>query len=235
MTPDDETVLDNLVWHALNGPHADLAEADTPTGTRRYVRSVAMFSAVDRLDEAGWAALGQLVGPEGVAVLFRDEVPEAPAGWTEVFRGRTVQYVAEHLVDPDPALAAEIVELGLGDADDMVALTGLTEPGPFNTETWRAGRYFGLRRDGRLLAMAGERLRAPGWGEVSAVCVHPSARGLGLGAALTLAAAGAIAERGDRPMLHVADRNDPAHALYLKLGFAVRRDVEATAHRFTGG
>lgn len=232
MSAADDGALDNLVWHALTGPHAHLAEPGTPDGVRRYLRSVTMFSAVDRLDGAGWAALAELVGPGGYAMQFRAEVPDPPPGWTEDFRGRIVQYVAEGLTPLDPALGAEIVELGPDDGDDMLALTRLTEPGPFSTETWRAGRYFGLRRDGRLLAMAGERLRGGGWGEVSAVCVHPDARGLGLGAALTLAAASAIAERGDRPMLHVAEDNHPAHALYLKLGFAVRREVVATAHRF---
>jgi predicted GNAT family acetyltransferase len=129
-------------------------------------------------------------------------------------------------------LADRLVELGPDDSDEMVALVALTEPGPFSAETWRTGRYFGLRRHGALIAMAGERLRVEGWGEVSAVCVHPDARGEGLGAALTLAAAGAIAERGDRPMLHVAEANDPAHNLYRQLGFEVRRTVAAGAYRF---
>lgn len=228
-------VLDNLAWHALTGPQADLAETaadDAPA--RRFRRPVAPFSAVDRLDGTGWAALADLVGPGGVAILFRAEVPAAPPGWNEVFRGRTVQYVAGELADPPPDLAAEVVELGPGDGGDMVALTDLTEPGPFGAETWRTGRYFGIRREGRLVAMAGERLRAGGFGEVSAVCVHPSARGLGLGAALTLAAAAAIATRGDRPMLHVAESNHPAHELYRRLGFLVRREVVASANRWTG-
>jgi ribosomal protein S18 acetylase RimI-like enzyme len=238
-----DRVLDNMAWHALTGPQADLAgpgPARSPTSAgrgvaaRRYRREVAPFCAVDRLDATGWADLAELVGPGRAAVLFRAEVPDPPDGWSEVFRGVTVQYVARRLARPDPALASQITELGPDDSDDMVALTSATEPGPFSAETWRTGRYFGLRRDGRLVAMAGERLRVDGWGEVSAVCVDASARGLGLGAALTLAAAGAIAERGDRPMLHVAEANHPAHALYLRLGFEVRREVVATAHRWKG-
>ncbi len=239
----DEQVLDNMAWHALTGPQAGLAdhratEGDEPTvegparPALRFRRAIAPFSATEVLDDDGWAALGRLVGPRGAAILFRDEIGDPPIGWEPAYRGRTLQYVATDLAEIEPRLAVEIVELGPDDSDDMVALTALTEPGPFSAETWRTGRYFGLRRDGQLVAMAGERLRVPGWGEVSAVCVHPSARGRGLGAAMTLAAAGAIVERGDRPMLHVAEANEPAHHLYLQLGFEVRRTVAAGAYRF---
>ncbi len=236
MSDEVDHPLDNMAWHALTGPQADLAEAPGPAGStaRRFRRPVAPFSATGALDDEGWAALGHLVGPGGAAILFRGEIGSPPAGWSEAFRGRTTQYVAAELDPIDPGLAEQISELGPADSADMVELTALTEPGPFSAETWRTGRYFGLRRDGQLVAMAGERLRVAGWGEVSAVCVHPSAQGQGLGAALTLAAAGAIAERGDRPMLHVAEDNHPAHRLYLRIGFEVRRQVATGAFRFTG-
>ncbi|MEM9561851.1 MAG: GNAT family N-acetyltransferase [Actinomycetota bacterium] len=257
----DEHLLDNMAWHALTGPQADLADhhpdahhpddhhpkdhrptepsddgdGDAPEpAALRFRRAVAPFSATEHLDDDGWAALGRLVGPGGAAILFRAEIDTPPNGWQPAYQGRTIQYVATGLAEVDRTVADDIVELGPDDSDDMVALVALTEPGPFSAETWRTGRYFGLRRDGQLLAMAGERLKVDGWGEVSAVCVHPSARGQGLGAALTLAAAAAIAERGDRPMLHVAEANDPAHQLYLRLGFEVRRTVAAGAYRFVG-
>lgn len=226
--------LDNMAWHALDGPQADLAESASVDGARRFRRAVAPFSAVDELDADGWRFLADLVGPGGVAILFRAEVPTPPPAWTTVFHGTTIQYQATELDPIDAANAAETVELGPDDSADMVELVARTEPGPFGAETWRAGRYFGIRRDGRLVAMAGERLRTDGWGEVSAVCVDESVRGQGLGAAMTLAAAQAITERGDRPMLHVAEDNHPAHRLYLQIGFEVRRSVVAGGYRFTG-
>lgn len=226
--------LDNMAWHALRGPQAELAEPTPVAGVARFRRPIAPFTAVDELDDQGWAAMAELVGPGGVAILFRAEVPSPPPQWTTVFEGTTIQYQATDLDPIDSATADQIVELGPDDSDEMVELTAKTEPGPFSAETWRTGRYFGLRRDGKLVAMAGERLRTEGWGEVSAVCVDSSVRGQGLGAAMTLAAAGAIAERGDRPMLHVAEDNRPAHRLYLQIGFEVRRSVVAGGYRFTG-
>ena len=218
-----DDVLDNMAWHALVGPQAELGREAAGGAARCYRWDVAPFSAVERSDAAGWEALSELIDPGRVAILFRDEVAAAPRGWTELHREATTQYVAGQLPDPPEALSREIVELGPADADDMIALTTATEPGPFSASTHETGRYFGLRRDGRLVAMAGERMRVDGWGEVSAVCVERSYRGRGLGAALTLTAARAIVDRGDRPMLHVRRGNDAAHRLYLELGFTVRR------------
>jgi ribosomal protein S18 acetylase RimI-like enzyme len=222
-----------MAWHALRGPQAGLGRDAADGAARCYRWEIAPFSAVERTDAEGWAALCELVEPGRVAILFRDEVGEAPAGWTELHREDTTQYIADDLAPPPQARIGEIVELGAGDVGDMLALTAATQPGPFSAETHRTGRYFGIRRDGHLVAMAGERMRVDGWGEVSAVCVDPSCRGEGLGAALTLAAARAIIDRGDRPMLHVRRGNDPAHRLYLELGFEVRRQVTVGVFRRT--
>ena len=116
----------------------------------------------------------------------------------------------------------------------MVRLTAETEPGPFGPKSHLTGRWFGIRREGRLVAMAGERMRVEGYGEVSGVCVDPSVRGEGLGAVVTAAAADAIRERGDRPMLHVREGNAGAHRLYQRLGFEVRREVVVAILRFDG-
>ena len=120
-------------------------------------------------------------------------------------------------------MSREVVELTASDSPDMVALAAATEPGPFGPNSHLTGRWFGIRREGRLVAMAGERMRVEGFGEVSGVCVDPSVRGEGLGAVVTLAAAHGIQERGDRAMLHVRDGNEGAHRLYRRIGFEVRR------------
>ena len=45
------------------------------------------------------------------------------------------------------------------DVPEMLALTKLTEPGPFLPRTIELGSYFGIHDAGSLVAMAGERLR----------------------------------------------------------------------------
>jgi ribosomal protein S18 acetylase RimI-like enzyme len=227
----DEEILDNPVWHALRTRLAAFAESDVSGRALRFHREVAFFAGVEAVDEAAWEALAALVGREGYAMLFRDEVPHPPAGWEEVFRGPTWQLVAADLVAvPDVPL----VELGLDDAEEMLALTQLTEPGPFFARTHELGTYVGVRREGRLVAMAGQRFRVPGWIEISAVCTHPEAQREGLAAALTLHLVRRIREEGDEAFLHVLETNESALRLYLALGFEIRRQVDVVAAQWAG-
>lgn len=223
-----EEVLDNVVWHALRGPQASLAQWDTQGRAVRFDPEVSVFTGVDQLDDARWAAQAELVGPGGATLLFRDRVPPPPAGWREVFRGPTWQLVAEE-PPPVPELDRPVEPLGPADADEMLALARLTEPGPFGRRTRELGTYVGIRHEGRLVAMAGERLRTEGFTEVSAVCTHPDARGRGFGAALTLWVTNHIRERGDEAFLHVLEHNENALRLYEAIGFRRRRRVDAVA------
>jgi len=116
----------------------------------------------------------------------------------------------------------------------MLALAELTEPGPFMSRTVELGRYVGVRREGRLLAMAGERFRSPGFVEISAVCTHPDVRGEGLGGELTLNVAQSIRRGGDEAYLHVLETNEKAVRLYQKLGFVVRRKVDVVFAQWHG-
>jgi GNAT superfamily N-acetyltransferase len=226
--------LDDIAWHALTGPHAPLALSSPDGRARRYADDIAPFCGVERLDEEGWAALGGLVGHGGVAVFLRGEVEPTPRGWTELVREPATQYAAADIAEPPPPASREVTELTESDVPDMVRLAAETEPGPFGPNSNRTGRWFGVRRSGRLLAMAGERMRVEGFGEVSGVCVDPSVRGEGLGAVVTLAAAHGIRERGDTPVLHVRDGNDGAHRLYRRVGFEVRRAVTVVVVRRDG-
>jgi predicted GNAT family acetyltransferase len=227
--PTADQLLDNPVWYALGGPLSEFAETPPAAPARRFQQDIAFFGAVADTDRAGWAALAELVGPDGTAVLFRDRVPTPPRGWSEVYRGSGFQLVAREL-SPAPDLA--LVALGEEDADEMLALVALTEPGPFMQRTVALGGYLGLRREGRLIAMAGRRFRVPGFTEISAVCTHPDARRQGLGAALTLAVAHRIRESGGEAFLHVLGTNESALSLYRTLGFEVRRKIDVVAAIF---
>ncbi len=224
--------LDDVAWSALTGPQAGLARAAAGGRALGYRDGIAPFCGVGVLDREGWDALAELVGPGGTAVLLRGEVPPTPAGWTELVREPATQLVAQRPVGRSGEDG--VVELGDADSPEMVRLAAETEPGPFGPTSHLAGRWFGVRREGRLVAMAGERIRPPGWGEVSGVCVAAEARGAGLGALVTRAAAGAIEERGDRAMLHTRLGNDGADRLYQRLGFTVRRQVAVVVLRRDG-
>lgn len=137
------------------------------------------------------------------------------------------QMVASGPVEADPAQT--FVALGEVDVPEMTALALATRPGPWGPSTWRYGPFFGLRQDGRLIAMAGERLRpGPGLVEVSGVCTDPAFRGQGLAGHLIRHVMAGHRARGLTTFLHSYADNDGANALYRKLGFVERRERVVT-------
>ncbi|MGW3128703.1 GNAT family N-acetyltransferase [Streptomyces sp. NPDC001123] len=216
LTP-DTTPLDNAVWSALTGPHAHLAQRFGQAA--RYPDDVYAYAALaDAADPAAWADLYTLVGP-GTTVRIKPVEQAPPPGWEVVGGGRGVQFVDTALrAEPAP----EAVRLGSDDVPEMLDLVARTEPGPFRTRTVEMGTYLGIRHRGRLIAMAGERLRLPGWTEISAVCTDPEHRGRGLATRLVRAVAAGIRKRGDTPFLHAAPGNATAIRLYESIGFTER-------------
>ncbi|MGX1546353.1 GNAT family N-acetyltransferase [Streptomyces adustus] len=210
-------VLDNPARAALTGPHAHFAERHGRV--LRYPVDVSPWLALsDEPDAGDWADLAALAGPGTEVPLlgFRGQVPP---GWEITFHMEGVQLVDDGLAAaPDP----EAVPLGPADVPEILDLVARTRPGPFAPRTIELGSYLGIRRDGALVAMAGERLRPPGWTEISAVCTDPAVRGQGLASRLILAVAHGIRERGDTPFLHTGADNAGAIRLYESLGFRLR-------------
>jgi predicted GNAT family acetyltransferase len=163
-----------------------------------------------------------VVGPSGIAVLFRAEIPQLPQAWTRLDGGRGHQMVLRELAAVDVPTSRD---LGPADVGEMLALVELTQPGPFAVRTVELGGYVGVFDGDQLVAMAGQRLAPPGFREVSAVCTHPDFRGRGLAAGLTALVARRILDRGERPFLHHASDNDAARRVYEAIGFEFRRQV----------
>lgn len=222
--------LDNPAWSSLTGPHAHFAERRG--GALRYPTDVSPFVALpDEPDAEDWAGMAAMAGPGAVVWSAGVDVPP-PDGWEVEMRLAGVQLAGEDVSGrPDE----EAVPLGAEDVPEMLDLVERTRPGPFLTRTIELGAYLGIRRGGALVAMAGERLRPPGWTEISAVCTDPAVRGQGLATRLVLAVAAGVLSRGDKPFMHAAADNTGAIRLYESLGFRVRRPAMFIAVRVPAG
>lgn len=214
--------LDRPVWASLSTHHAALSEGNGLA--RRFLPDVNLFAAARDDGEAALAALTALVRPGDS--IFMAQVPDiaVPPGLTVVKAAKGVQMVATRPLAGEAA-TGDIAVLSDADAPEMLALATLTEPGPFLARTHAMGCFRGIRIGGRLAAMAGERMRFPGFTEVSGVCTHPDFRGRGLARRLSAAVAAGIEARGETPFLHAWKGNEAAISLYENLGFQLRCEI----------
>jgi predicted GNAT family acetyltransferase len=213
--------LDRPIWHSLTGAHAPLARGSG--AALGYHPAIHFFAAAPDDSPASLAALARLLPPDGTLGLLQAEAIDPPPGTQIRSRATINQMVLTALTTTGTPIAFD--DLGDADAAAMVALATLTAPGPFFAETHRLGDFIGVRRAGRLIAMAGERCKPAGFTEVSAVCTHPDHRGRGLARALMQIVIARILARGEAAFLHVYAHNAGAIALYEALGFRFRREM----------
>lgn len=219
--------LDNVVWNALSTRQAHLAESFDQA--RRFVPEISCIAGFLEPTERGYESMAALVRSGETVNLALPEPYRARPGWKLIFAtpmpqmvyrgnggGFEVHSAANWKID------SRIIPLGPNDVPEMMELVSITRPGPFSKRTHEMGTYLGIRCDGKLVAMAGERMRVPGFTEVSAICTHPEHTGRGYARLLTTEIMRRILDRGEIPFLHVREANTRAIDLYERLGF-VRR------------
>ena len=218
-------ILDRPVFATLNGRQGHLAVRRG--GAVRMDPDYGLFAATADEQPESLTALGQLVREMGTVGLVELETPPVPPGTQIVSSALCPQMVAE-TVAPAWDVAFDMLPLGDADAAEMLALATLTKPGPFFARTHQLGRFIGVRVDGRLVAMAGERMRPDGYTEASGVCVHPDHRGQGYAARLLREVTAGILARGEKAFLHSYADNAAAIGLYESLGYRGRAKVRFT-------
>ena len=216
--------LDNVVWHALHARQIQFSEGNDRA--RRYLVDVAPFAGLRDASPASFASLVPLVPRDGQVVMFTVD-PVSPAKQLEILLAKTVhQMTATQVAGPMRPREAE--RLDASAVPEMLELVEASRPGPFAARTHQLGDYLGIRVDGRLIAMTGERMKMEGFTEVSAVCTHPNHRGHGYAHDLVSLVTQAVLDRGEQPFLHVFSDNVPAIALYEQLGYTIRRTMHVT-------
>jgi ribosomal protein S18 acetylase RimI-like enzyme len=215
--------LDNPIWSALTTEHRTLARSHGLA--RRYPPDVSPFAAMLHPTNEAFADLRDLVSPGEHVALFTAGPLDVPGDW-QIERSRWIEQMICEASLVAPLVAP--LPLGTTDVPEMLDLTAATEPGPFSPQTIQMGSYVGIRTaDGRLVAMAGERLQSTEFVEISAVCTHPEFRGRGYARDLTTFLAAQILAAGKTPFLHVKSENG-AKVVYEKIGFRLRAQIYLT-------
>jgi predicted GNAT family acetyltransferase len=220
-------ILDRPIWSALSTSHADLAIGDQRA--KRYPATIVPFAATGDDSDDSQRALAALVGPDETIVVLQLDDVVVPPGLALVSRAAGVQML--YAGAPLQVADARVQRLGPDDAAEMLALAELTRPGPFSLRAQRLGTFWGVKIDGRLVAMAGERLRQPGLAELSGVCAHPDVQREGYGRLLSAFVTAQILARGETPYLHAYASNTGAIRLYESIGFTLRAEVNVAVLR----
>lgn len=214
-------ILDRPIWSALRTAHAALAEGDE--WARRYPPSIVPFAASADNSRESLEALQDLPAAGEVMALVEAAPVVLPEGLTAVTEATLVQMIAER---PYERISDSRIEpLTEADAEEMLALATLTKPGPFTLRAQSLGTFWGMKIDGRLVAMGGQRMRQTGFAELSGLCTHPDFQGRGFGKLLFRFVAGEISARGDTVYLHAYIGNTSAIGLYTALGFRLRSEM----------
>lgn len=216
--------LDNIFWVTLSGPHACYASGTHDA--RRYAPGFSPIVGFPDPANPNFDALRPFCEP-GEHFYCDAWSGPAPAGWRIEAESTMFRMVWDGVAPPHDS-APDAQALDTTYAQQALELATLTRPGPFGLRTIELGEYFGYVDNGRLIAMAGERMAAPGLREISGVCTHPDFQGRGLARRLMEKLVRRQLLRGETPFLHVMSANRAAHELYLRMGF---RDYRETVVR----
>ena len=211
-------VLDNIIWNTLVGPHARYAAGSN--GARRYARGFSPIVGFANAQRPDFDALTPICDPGEHFYCSGWDGP-APAGWQiEADSTMCLMVYAASASGPLPEPIGAASQLGPEHAAQAVDLAALTLPGPFGLRTIELGDYFGVFEGERLVAMAGERMQAGAYHEISGVCTHPDYQGRGLARQLMLIVMNLQRAREETPFLHVMSDNTSARRLYERMGFS---------------
>jgi predicted GNAT family acetyltransferase len=214
--------LDNPIWTALTTRQQHFAR--TTALARKFPFEVSPLAGLEAPTTEAVESLATIVPEGAIVALFLEHYPDFSSQWTPLELSTMPQMIYPH--KDLPPSSTDFIELTAADVPEMISLTALTKPGPFFQRTREFGDYIGIRREGQLIAMSGQRLHVPGYREVSAVCTHPDHLGHGYARALMLEIMRRIIASHEIPFLHVRSLNTRAIDVYRRMGFIERRSIQ---------
>ena len=212
--------LDNPIYYALSTSQADLAIGDDLA--KRYPPDYTCLAGLKDESDASFESLGKVTAGATVRIITTDDSIAVPKKWTIKNSFTVSQMTCPKLIE---CKEIEFETLTSNDVPAMLALAELAKPGPFYDRTIDLGTFVGIRDGDVLVAMAGQRMKLPGFEEISAVSTHPDYRSRGYARALVSGLSKLIHGRGNVPFLTVRTDNAAGIRSYESIGFRFRRSL----------
>ncbi|RAJ29159.1 GNAT family N-acetyltransferase [Pedobacter cryoconitis] len=223
-------LLDNPIWNALETVHQDFSTGNS--AIKRYSEGTIPFMGMANPD----GELLTQIAPYfkvNEEVFLKDNLAFIPEGWEVLNRLNCLQMC--YIPTLNKAVNMEqIVKLSAFDNQELLQLVNLVQPGFFKERTAALGDYYGVKKDGKLVAVAGERFNLNGFTELSAVCTHPDHTGNGYAQRLLNVLCNKNLAQGNTPFLHVVDTNTRAIKIYEHLDFKTRIDFPLIKLKYLG-
>ncbi|MDB5031639.1 GNAT family N-acetyltransferase [Mucilaginibacter sp.] len=220
-----EHILDNPAFNALISGNKQLANGNELV--KYFDKDVSPFVGFKENTTYSFQLLYDLISHTGPVGFISPAETEIPKQWKVANTIKCLQMIFEGEV-PQEHNEAELIPLTNQHVPQMLALTKLTNPGPFAPRTIDFGHYKGVFDGEKLVAMAGQRMHPLPFAEISAVCTHPDYTGKGYAKQLLLHHINRIKAAGELPMLHVRYDNERAIKVYESTGFSIRKEIYFT-------
>ncbi|MDQ0106202.1 ribosomal protein S18 acetylase RimI-like enzyme [Chitinophaga terrae (ex Kim and Jung 2007)] len=221
----NEVLLNNPAWSALTTEQSFFARGNE--AFKRYQPGILSFAACADPGNSDPARLDEWL-EAGESFYMIGELPAIPGNWKVEFTLPCFQMVLTTLNRNARSGDAPIRILGEADGEEMYELINSLQPGYYLKDTRQLGTYMGIHDNGKLVAMAGERMRMSGFTELSAICTHPSYTGKGYAQQLIIALCEQHKAAGITSFLHVSAANERAVSLYEYMGFRKRTSINFT-------
>ncbi len=215
-------ILDNPAWNALISGNHQLSNGDEEV--KYFDREISPFAGLKENSTDNFSKLYELIQHDSPIAFVTAAETQIPDQWKVLHQISAFQMVYNQQAVP-AGVNMDLTLLNEENVPEMLALTQLTKPGPFAAETIKLGHYQGIFEDGKLVAMAGQRLHPSPYAEISAVCTHPEYLGKGYARQLLLSQVQRIKAKSEIPFLHVRNDNERAIKVYESLGFSKRKEV----------
>jgi ribosomal protein S18 acetylase RimI-like enzyme len=214
-----ENKLDNPVWYSLSEGHSDLA---IQCGEAKfYPPEYCLFGGYATAENL----LDSMIQYSALSPNFfiAGKKPDLPTGF--LFEHQVDSFQMQIVQMIDIPITEVITELTGDHIEDVLELVAIAYPNFFLRKTLFLGKNFGIYKNGKLVAMTGERMKMDLYTEVSAVITHPDHTRRGYAKQLVAHTVNHIFNENKTPYLHVAKSNTKAISLYKSLGFFLRKEI----------
>ncbi len=214
--------LNRPAFSALNSKQGHLAQKQG--SAIAFLPEFASFAAFDGTPD--FEALAKLeIGFDGFWFL-EPEIMAAGNGFYVEKTAHCVQMIYDREIIIEHDIKTEV--LTQNDAKEIYDLAITQKPGPFFKRTNELSEFIGIKDNGKLVAMMGERLQIDEFSEISALATYREYQNRGWGKYLMNLVTRRVVARGQIPFLHVYAWNEKGIRLYESLGFRCRADVFVT-------